>query len=84
MSTQWLVLLLSVIVNESYLLHDADVREFLSLFAMLSEPYNMGAYYNLDGNGIFNKRYMIYLNEIQNLTPIFRRIRRYPIDIDII
>jgi len=78
-----LVLLLSVIVNESYLLQDVDIREFISLLAMLSEPYNIGPYYKLGKDGVFRKRYAIYLKEIQKLTPIFNKIRRSPIDTNI-
>jgi hypothetical protein len=78
-----LVLLLSVIVNESYLLQDVDIREFISLLAIVSEPYNIGPYYKLDKIGVFSKRYAIYLKEIQKLTPIFRKIRRSPIDTNI-
>ena len=78
-----LVLLLSVIVNESYLLQDVDIREFISLLVILSEPYNIGPYYKLDKDGVFSKRYRIYLNEIQKLTPIFRMIRRSTIDSNI-
>jgi hypothetical protein len=75
-----LVLLLYVIVNESYLLQDTDIREFISLLAILSEPNNIGPYYKLDKDGVFSKRYAIYLKEIQKLTPIFKKIRRSHID----
>ena len=50
--------LLSVIVNES------------SLLARITEPNNIDVYFDADDNG-FNKRYIIYLNELQKLTPIY-------------
>lgn len=64
--------LLSVIVNESSLKYDNDVRQLLTFLARITEPNNIDVYFDADGNG-FNKRYIIYLNELQKLTPIYNK-----------
>lgn len=64
-----MALLLSVIVNESNLRLDKDVRKLLTLIAMISEPGNIDLYFDVK-NGSFNDRYAIYLKEMQMLHPV--------------
>ena len=64
--------LLSVILNEVSLESDKDVRQLLTLLAQITEPNNIDIYFDVDING-FNKRYSIYLNELQKLTPIYNK-----------
>jgi hypothetical protein len=63
-----LYLLLCVIVNES-LMDDKDIREFLTLLAVATEPNNIDIHFNPNHGG-FSKRYDIYLKQLQKLTPI--------------
>jgi hypothetical protein len=59
-------------VNEISLKYDNDVRQLLTFLARITEPNNIDVYFDADGNG-FNKRYIIYLNELQKLTPIYNK-----------
>ncbi|HKG42584.1 MAG TPA: hypothetical protein VKA98_10630, partial [Nitrososphaeraceae archaeon] len=47
-------------------------RQLLTLLAQITEPNNIDIYFDVDSNG-FNKRYIIYLNELQKLTPIYNK-----------
>lgn len=63
-----LVILLSSIINDSNLVdNDNDVRELLTLLALLSEPNNIDIYFDINNNG-FNIRYNTYLKEIKKLS----------------
>ena len=63
-----LVLLLSSVINDSVpVKNDNDVREMLTLLALLSEPNNIDVYFDIHGNG-FNIRYNTYLEEIGKLS----------------
>ena len=63
-----LVILLSSIINDSTLVkHDSDVREILTLLALLSEPNNIDVYFDVNKEG-FNIRYNTYLKEIGKLS----------------
>ena len=63
-----LVILLSSIINDSTLVkHDSDVREILTLLALLSEPNNIDVYFDINKEG-FNIRYNTYLKEIGKLS----------------
>lgn len=64
-----LAILLSVIVNESHLRLDNDVRNLLTLIAMVSEPSNIDVYFDVQ-NGGFNRRYVNYLKEMQLLNTL--------------
>ena len=62
-----LVILLSSIINDSSLVEkDNDVRELLTLLALLSEPNNIDIYFDINKDG-FNIRYNTYLKEINKL-----------------
>ena len=62
------VILLSSIVNDSNLVErDNDVRELLTLLALLSEPNNIDIYFDINNEG-FNIRYNTYLKEINKLS----------------
>ena len=66
-------LLLSVIVNElSSLREDRNVRELLTSIALITEPYNIDIYFDPNGD-VFNKRYSIYLQELQKLAPVYSK-----------
>ena len=68
-----LVILLSSIINDSSLVEkDNDVRELLTLLALLSEPNNIDIYFDINKDG-FNIRYNTYLKEINKL----RRYNNY-------
>jgi hypothetical protein len=69
-----LYLLLCVIVNES-LVEDKDIREFLTLLAVATEPNNIDIHFNLNHGG-FSKRYDMYLKQLQKLTPICKQISK--------
>jgi hypothetical protein len=59
-----LVMLLSSVINDSTLVkNDNDVREMLTLLALLSEPNNIDVYFDLNKEG-FNRRYNTYLKEL--------------------
>ena len=63
-----LVILLSSIINDSNLVdNDNDVRELLTLLALLSEPNNIDIYFDINNDG-FNNRYNTYLKEIKKLS----------------
>lgn len=68
-------ILLSVIVNElSAIREDRDVRELLTSIALITEPYNVDIYFDPNG-AFFNKRYSIYLEELQKLTPVYKYVK---------
>ena len=70
-----LSVILAVIVNERHsLMQDTDVRKFLTLIAMITEPNNIDAYF--DSSIGFSSRYSTYLKEIQKLTPIYEEISK--------
>ena len=63
-----LVILLSSIINDSNLVdNDNDIRELLTLLALLSEPNNIDIYFDINNDG-FNNRYNTYLKEINKLS----------------
>jgi hypothetical protein len=63
-----LVILLSAIINDSALVkNDNDVREMLTLLALLSEPNNIDVYFDVNKEG-FHIRYKTYLKEIGKLS----------------
>jgi hypothetical protein len=63
-----LVILLSSIINDSNLVdNNNDVRELLTLLALLSEPNNIDIYFDINSDG-FNNRYNTYLKEINKLS----------------
>ena len=63
-----LVILLSSIINDSNLVdNDNDVRQLLTLLALLSEPNNIDIYFDINNDG-FNNRYNTYLKEINKLS----------------
>ena len=63
-----LVILLSSIINDSALVkNDNDVREMLTLLALLSEPNNIDVYFDINREG-FHTRYNTYLKEIGKLS----------------
>ncbi len=47
--------------------NDNDVREMLTLLALLSEPNNIDVYFDINNDG-FNRRYNMYLKEIGKLS----------------
>ena len=63
-----LTLLLSIIVNEPSLKEDKDVRQLLTLLAVMAEPNNIDVYFDLNDGG-FTKKYSTYLEELQKLIP---------------
>jgi len=68
-----LYIILSVIVNElSSLREDRNVRELLTSIALITEPYNIDIYFDPNGD-VFNKRYSIYLQELQKLAPVYSK-----------
>ena len=63
-----LVILLSAIINDLALVkNDNDVREMLTLLALLSEPNNIDVYFDINKEG-FHTRYNTYLKEIGKLS----------------
>ena len=64
-----MALLLSVIVNESQLRLDNDIRNLLTLIGMISEPDNIDIYFDVIDGG-FNSRYATYLKEMQMLNTV--------------
>ena len=66
-----LYLLLCVIINES-LAEDKDIRDFLTLLAVITEPNNIDVHFNPKHGG-FSKRYDMYLKQLQTLTPIYKQ-----------
>jgi hypothetical protein len=67
-----LYLLLCVIINESLSVQDKDIREFLTLLAVITEPNNIDIHFNPNHGG-FSKRYDMYLKQLQILTPIYKQ-----------
>lgn len=63
-----LTLVLSIIVNEPSLKEDKDVRQLLTLLAVMTEPNNIDVYFDLNYGG-FTKKYSTYLEELQKLIP---------------
>ncbi|MGB7956797.1 MAG: hypothetical protein WCF23_22720, partial [Candidatus Nitrosopolaris sp.] len=59
---------LSIIVNEPSLKEDKDVRQLLTLLAVMTEPNNIDVYFDLNDGG-FTKKYSTYLEELQKLIP---------------
>ncbi|MFZ0510392.1 MAG: hypothetical protein WAM14_02195 [Candidatus Nitrosopolaris sp.] len=72
-----LTLLLSVIVNEPSLKEDKDIRQLLTLLAVMTEPNNIDVYFDPNDTG-FNKKYTTYLKELQKLTPDHKEITSNP------
>ena len=72
-----LTLLLSVIVNEPSLKEDKDIRQLLTLLAVMTEPNNIDVYFDSNDTG-FNKKYTTYLKELQKLTPDHKEITSNP------
>jgi len=66
-------LLLSVIVNEISLKEDKEIRQLLTMLAVISEPNNIDVYFD-SNNGGFTRKYSQYLEELQKLTPASRAI----------
>jgi len=62
-----LTLLLSVIVNETSLKEDKDVRQLLTMLTVITEPNNIDVYF--DPNSGFTRTYSQYLEGLQKLTP---------------
>jgi hypothetical protein len=60
--------MLSIIANNSSLRQDKDVKDLLIRIATLTEPNNIDIYFNSDDDRGFNKRYSIYLHELQKST----------------
>jgi hypothetical protein len=67
-----LTLILSVVVNETSLKEDKDIRQLLTMLAVITEPNNIDVYF--DPNGGFTRKYSKYLEELQKLTPASRAI----------
>ena len=68
-----LTLLLSVIVNETSLKEDKDIRQLLTMLAVITEPNNIDVYFD-PNNGGFTRKYSKYLEELQKLTPASQAI----------
>jgi hypothetical protein len=64
---QLVILLSSVITDLALVNNDSDVREMLTLLALLSEPNNIDIYFDSNKEG-FNRRYNTYLKEIGKLS----------------
>ena len=63
-----LVILLSSIINDSALVkNDNNIRELLTLLALLCEPNNIDVYFDINREG-FHRRYNTYLKEIGKLS----------------
>ena len=62
-----LVLLLSILINESKNLKHIEVIKLLTYLALMSEPNNVDVHFDPDNKG-FSPRYSIYLNELQKIT----------------
>jgi hypothetical protein len=62
-----LVLILSIIINESVQIMDSDVRQLFTYLALMSEPNNVDVHFDMDNNG-FSSRYSIYLQELQKIS----------------
>ena len=55
-------------MNEPSLKEDKDVRQLLTLLAVMTEPNNIDVYFDLNDGG-FTKKYSTYLEELQKLIP---------------
>jgi hypothetical protein len=66
-----LYLLLYVIINEP-LVDDKDIRELLTLLAVVTKPNNINVHFNPNQGG-FSKRYNMYLKQLQKLMPIHKQ-----------
>jgi hypothetical protein len=64
-----LTLLLSVIVNETALKEDKDIRQLLTMLAIITEPNNIDVYFDPNDGG-FARKYSKYLEELQKLKPV--------------
>ena len=64
-----LTLLLSVIANETSLKEDKDIRQLLTMLAVITEPNNIDLYFDANNSG-FTRKYSKYLEELQKLTPV--------------
>jgi hypothetical protein len=77
-----LALLLSLLINDCRassqssasttncnLSEDSDVRQLLTMLALISEPNNINVYFDSDG---FDERYGIYLHEVQRISKLKR------------
>jgi hypothetical protein len=62
-------LLLSVIVNETSLKEDKDIRQLLTMLAVITEPNNIDVYFDPNDGG-FARKYSKYLEELQKLKPV--------------
>jgi len=62
-----LLLLLSVIINESLFKANSDIRHFFVRLAIIAEPDNIDRYFDVN-NGGFHRRYVTYINEIQKIS----------------
>jgi hypothetical protein len=77
-----LALLLSLIINDARsqssasttnygLSEDSDVRQLLTMLALISEPNNINVYFDSDNDG-FDERYGVYLYEVQRISKLQR------------
>ncbi|MGB7956300.1 MAG: hypothetical protein WCF23_20195 [Candidatus Nitrosopolaris sp.] len=55
-------------MNEPSLKEDKDIRQLLTLLAVMTEPNNIDVYFDPNDSG-FTKKYSIYLEELQKLIP---------------
>ena len=60
-------LLLSVIINEPYLIEDEDVRKLLALLARVARTSNSSIHLGIYSS-VFGRRYAIYTQELNRLT----------------
>lgn len=77
-----LALLLSLVINDDRatsqssasttnngLSEDSDVRQLLTMLALISEPNNINVYFDNDNDG-FDERYGVYLYEVQRISKL--------------
>lgn len=77
-----LALLLSLVINDDRatsqssasttnngLSEDSDVRQLLTMLALISEPNNINIYFDSDNDG-FDERYRVYLYEVQRISKL--------------
>jgi len=62
-------LLLSVIMNDSYLIKNEDVRKLLVLLARVARTSNPSIHLGIYSS-VFERRYAIYTQELNRLTPL--------------
>jgi hypothetical protein len=60
-------LLLSVIVNEPYLIEDVDVRKLLTLLARMASTSNSSIHLGVYSS-VIQRRYAIYTQELKRMT----------------